>query len=77
MAPAQRGPRPTWAGAVSLRDLPSVDRLLASGAGRQLVDEFGRDWSLQAVRHSLDEARRRVRSGQPAMDEAGLVDLSR
>ena len=62
---------------MSLRDLPSVDRLLATGAGRQLVDDFGRDWSLQAVRYSLEEARQRVRSGQPAMNEAGLVDLSR
>lgn len=62
---------------MSLRNLPSVDRLLTSDAGRRLVDEFGREWSLQALRTSLGEVRQNWQDGQPLPDAGQLVDLSR
>ncbi len=56
---------------MSLRDLPAVERLLQSPAGRQLASNYGRHMTLQAIRQSLQEARRAIRQGSaaPAADQ--------
>ena len=55
----------------SLRDLPSVEKLL--GSADSLIKEFGRPLTLDALRMSLDEARARFKStpeaGLPSMDD--------
>ncbi len=48
---------------MSLRLLPSVDRLLKEAEAAVLVDRFGRSLVVEAVRASLEEARQRVRQG--------------
>lgn len=58
---------------MSLRDLPSVDRLLQRPEGSQLVGRYGRPLTLAAIRHVLEEARRTLRQGAPAPDEALLL----
>jgi L-seryl-tRNA(Ser) seleniumtransferase len=54
----------------SLRDLPSVEKLL--GSADSLLKEFGRPLTLDALRATLDEARARFQSkpevGLPSMD---------
>jgi len=48
---------------VSLRDLPSVDRLLQTDEARALQTDYGRPLTVQAVRLVLEGARQAVRSG--------------
>lgn len=48
---------------MSLRLLPSVDRLLQEAGAVALVERFGRPLTVEAVRASLEEARQRVRQG--------------
>jgi L-seryl-tRNA(Ser) seleniumtransferase len=62
---------------MSLRDLPSVDRLLGSEAGTRLTSTFGRSLAVQAIRESLDEARTAIQDGQPAPDGEGLIEQAR
>jgi L-seryl-tRNA(Ser) seleniumtransferase len=56
---------------VSLRALPSVDRLMQMEGGRRLQAGFGRPLTLQAVRHVLETIRDAVRQGEavPSEDE--------
>jgi L-seryl-tRNA(Ser) seleniumtransferase len=49
--------------AVSLRDLPSVDRLLQSEQASQLEAAYGRPLTLQALRETLEAARAQGRDG--------------
>lgn len=56
----------------ALRALPSVDRLLSSGPGADLVDTHGRQAATEALRAALDAARAAVRGGAPAPD-AGAI----
>lgn len=64
--------------ALSLRDLPSVDRLLQTEDAARLVTEFGRSLTLQALSECLDAARVAIRAGEAAprdddiLREAGL-----
>ena len=46
-----------------LRQLPSVDRLLGLGATQRLVEAFGRQQAVAALREILDAARDEVREG--------------
>jgi len=58
---------------VSLRALPSVDRLLQAAAADGLEGRFGRRLTLQALHETLDEARGLIRSGGLPPDEAALI----
>ena len=60
---------------MSLRNLPSIDRLLQSAEG--MVSDFGREITTQALRDTLDRVRQQVKDGGavPATDE--LLALSR
>ncbi|MFB2594170.1 L-seryl-tRNA(Sec) selenium transferase [Paracoccus sp. p4-l81] len=62
----------------ALRDLPSVDRLLASPQGGALAAEHGRAATLAALRAALDAARSAIRAGQPALDpmDQATADLA-
>jgi L-seryl-tRNA(Ser) seleniumtransferase len=73
MAGARRGTQQLEGRAVSLRDLPSVDRLLQAAAGTGLESRFGRPLTLQALHETLDEARGLIRLGSPPPDEATLI----
>ena len=55
---------------MSLRDLPSVERLLQTEAASVLMEEFGRPMTLEAVRDGLEAARHSIREGasQPSME---------
>ncbi len=53
------------------RLLPSVDELLHSASGQQLVQRFSRSMTLQAIRASIAQARVHIRHGAacPSLDE--------
>jgi len=48
---------------LTLRDLPSVDRLIGHEKAADLIGEFGRPLSLQALRMQLDRERESIRAG--------------
>jgi L-seryl-tRNA(Ser) seleniumtransferase len=58
---------------MNLRELPSVDRLLRSEPGERMVQEFGRDLSVVAIRHALEAARQRIKQGDVGASEDELV----
>jgi L-seryl-tRNA(Ser) seleniumtransferase len=60
-------------GAVSLRDLPSVDRLLQAATADGLEGRFGRPLTLQALQETLHEARALIRGGGRPPDETTLI----
>ncbi len=62
---------------MSLRDLPSVDRLMQMEAVEGLVAAFGRSLTVEAVRESLEAARAAVRGGQVAPPAIELVSQTR
>jgi L-seryl-tRNA(Ser) seleniumtransferase len=59
---------------VSLRDLPSVERLLQSEAVAKLVAAYGRPLTLEAIRDRLDAAREAIREGEPPPKEGILIE---
>ncbi|TCK23678.1 L-seryl-tRNA(Sec) selenium transferase [Ancylobacter aquaticus] len=63
----------------SPRDLPSVDRVLATPAGQQAVERFGRAPATQAIRAALDEVRACLLAGRlaalPAPDHVALAAI--
>ena len=63
----------------SLRDLPSVDRLLADERLRALADEHGRQLVLTAARAALARAREEIREGfeQEDLPANAIVELDR
>ncbi len=56
-----------------LRRLPSVDRLLGLQTVQELIDAFGRQQTVDALRKTLDAARDAVREGAGVPDETSLV----
>ena len=58
---------------MSLRDLPSVDRLLQAAAAAGLESRFGRPLTLQALHATLDEARGLIRGGSPPPDKTTVM----
>ena len=59
---------------MSLRGLPSVDRLLQAAAADGLDGRFGRRLTVQALQETLDEARALIRSGgEPPNEETVLA----
>ncbi len=59
---------------MQLRDLPSVDRVMASDRVAALVETYSRDWVVEVVREQLDHARQRVRQGGTAPATVDLAD---
>lgn len=59
------------------RLLPSIDELLQSPAGQQLIATYTRQPVLRALRASLDEARSAIRAGQPCPAAGTLLDAAR
>jgi L-seryl-tRNA(Ser) seleniumtransferase len=57
----------------SLRQLPSIDRLLASGAGERLLASYRREYVTRQCRQLLDEWRSAIREGR-SIDERDLTD---
>ncbi len=60
-----------------LRKLPSVDALLGRDEARALINKFGREQTLDAVRAALDKTREAIRvvpSGPKRESAAGTVD---
>jgi len=56
-----------------LRRLPSVDRLLGLRAVQELIDAFGRQPTVKALRVALDDARDGVRAGAEVPDASALA----
>jgi L-seryl-tRNA(Ser) seleniumtransferase len=47
----------------NLRALPSVDALITSSLGTQLIAQYGRERTVEAIRDTLDDIRTRLRAG--------------
>jgi len=62
---------------LSLRDLPSVDRLLSADQADDLIAAYGRPLTVQALRTSLESARLAIQQGQDAPEEADLISGTR
>ena len=43
------------------RSLPSVDALLTTVEGQQLLDQYGRSLTIEALRHALEQTRKQIR----------------
>ncbi len=56
-----------------LRQLPSVDRLLDVEAIQELIETYGRQTTVEALRETLDAAREKIREGGDIPDIASLV----
>lgn len=59
---------------MQLRNLPSVDRLMASEAVAELSAAYSRDWVVGVVREQLALARREIRRGGKAPGPDSLVE---
>ena len=62
---------------MTLRDLPSVDRLLSADDASDLIASYGRPLTLQALRVSLESARIAIQQGEAAPKEADLISGTR
>ena len=51
---------------MQFRDLPSVDRVMASDGMAALTETYPRDWVVDLVRRELDRARQQIRDGGKA-----------
>lgn len=62
-----------------LRKLPAVDQLLGDRSGSALLEEFGRELTITAVREVLNELREQLKSGkrQSAADREEILELAR
>ncbi len=59
---------------MQLRNLPSVDRVMASEAVAELAAVYSREWVVGVVREQLDLARRDIRRGGKAPGPDSLVE---
>jgi L-seryl-tRNA(Ser) seleniumtransferase len=62
---------------MSLRDLPSVERLLQTQAAHNLVADYGRPLTLEAIRHRLEATRAALRDGGEAPPADALLEQVR
>jgi Selenocysteine synthase N terminal len=62
---------------LTLRDLPSIDRLLQTEEGERLRSRFGHGLSVRALRQALDLARQSIRSGTAAPTETEVLAQAR
>ena len=58
---------------MTLRDLPSVDRLINADDANDLIASYGRPLTLQALRVNLESARNAIQQGEAAPTEADLI----
>lgn len=58
---------------MTLRDLPSVERLLQGEPARRLIDSYGRTLAVEAIRETLDSVRRDIRDGASAPSPDDLL----
>jgi L-seryl-tRNA(Ser) seleniumtransferase len=58
---------------VSLRDLPSVERLLQTTRASELIASFGRPLVLQAVQETLESARLAIRQGNACPEPEAIL----
>ncbi len=58
---------------MSLRDLPSMDRLLQSREGASLLATFGRHLTLQALRETVDTLRPSILHGDPVPENTDIL----
>jgi L-seryl-tRNA(Ser) seleniumtransferase len=58
---------------LDLRKLPSVDKLLQMDAVASLVEQYGRELTLDALRTALDDARQAILGGEPAPEAEPLI----
>jgi L-seryl-tRNA(Ser) seleniumtransferase len=58
---------------MSLRSLPSVDRLLQSESASSLISTFGRPLTLQAIRSVLEQTRESIQRGEPFPPEETIL----
>jgi L-seryl-tRNA(Ser) seleniumtransferase len=59
-----------------LRQLPSVDKLLQSNQLAALAEIHGRTLVVEAIRAELDQARRRIMAGEPALSPTRLAEAT-
>jgi L-seryl-tRNA(Ser) seleniumtransferase len=59
-----------------LRLLPSIDELLQSAGGQQLISQFSRPMTLRAVRASIALARADIRNGTACPSSEALLDTA-
>ena len=74
------GARAHGARSTRLRDLPSVNSVLNTSPGANLLERFGRAVSTQAVRAALEEARAALRAGggfAPAAEDIAVQSFAR
>lgn len=57
----------------TLRQIPSVDRLLTHALTGELIASFGREWTANAFRELLDECREELRAGKPLPTDDALI----
>ena len=62
---------------MTLRDLPSVDRLISADDANELIAAYGRPLTLQAIRASLESGRLAIQQGKEAPEEADLLSGTR
>jgi L-seryl-tRNA(Ser) seleniumtransferase len=66
-----------WGAMNNLRSIPSVEKLLQISEAADLILEFGRALTLDAIHHELNELRRDAGSGQPILAETTILDRTR
>jgi len=59
---------------MQFRDLPSVDRVMASDGMAALTEAYPRDWVVDLVRRQLDRARQKIRDGGTAPSAGDVAD---
>ncbi|NIM93226.1 MAG: L-seryl-tRNA(Sec) selenium transferase [Anaerolineales bacterium] len=59
---------------MSLRSLPSVDRMLQPEQVEQYIMQFGRPLTLEAIRVTLDQARISIQEGKSVPTEEALIE---
>ena len=59
---------------MQFRDLPSVDRVMATDGMAGLTEAYPRDWVVDLVRRELDRARQKIREGGKAPSAGEVVD---
>ncbi len=62
---------------MSLRDLPSIEKLLQTEAAARMIDSYGRPLTLMALREQLERVRGDVRQGKILPDEESILEQSR
>ena len=62
---------------MTLRDLPSVDRLISADDANDLIESYGRPLTLQALRVSLESARIAIQRGEATPKESDLISGTR